>query len=152
MSEGTILGENWKSKSELEKRATIQPVLFHTMGLWPVFMWYTGMCSPNGDQSGQWRSIRMASQWPLIMTSQWVITLLGMPIVKSKWVMMLLGISTVMSLWNNYILMCTRQGITMHNKFSLNKLMLDQSELYKTYILFILSYFTHPLDSWSMPT
>ncbi len=35
------------------------------------------MCSPNGDQSGQWRSISMTSQWPLIMTSQWVMTLHG---------------------------------------------------------------------------
>ncbi len=57
------------------------------------------MCFPNGDQSGQWRSISMTSQWPLIMTSQWVMTLLGMPIVISQWVMMLLGTSIVMSQW-----------------------------------------------------
>ncbi len=30
------------------------------------------MCSLNGDESGQWRSISMTSQWSLIMTSQWV--------------------------------------------------------------------------------
>ncbi len=39
--------------------------------LWPDFMWYTGMWSPNGDQSGQWRSISMTSQWPIFITSQW---------------------------------------------------------------------------------
>ncbi len=33
----------------------------------------------------------MTSQWPLIMTSQWVMTLLGMHIVKLQWVMILLG-------------------------------------------------------------
>ncbi len=41
------------------------------------------MMMMNGDQSGQWRSISMTSQWPPIMTSQWVMTLLRIPIVKS---------------------------------------------------------------------
>ncbi len=50
----------------------------------PVFIWYTRLCSANGDQSGQLRSINMRSQCPLIMTSQWVITLLRMCIVKSQ--------------------------------------------------------------------
>ncbi len=50
--------------------------------LWPVFIWYTGMCSLIGDLSGQWSSISMTSQWPVIMTSQWVMMLLGLPIVK----------------------------------------------------------------------
>ncbi len=67
--------------------------------LWPDFIWYTGMWSLNGDHSGQCRSISMTSQWPLIMTSQWVMTLLGMHIVKSQWVMTLLGTSIVMSQW-----------------------------------------------------
>ncbi len=59
--------------------------------LWALFMWYTGMCSQNRDQSSQWRSI--------IVTSKWVTLLLEMPIVKSKWIMMLLGTSIVMSQW-----------------------------------------------------
>ncbi len=67
--------------------------------LWPDCMSSTGMWSPNGDQSGQWRLISMKSQWPLIMTSQWVMMLLGMHIVKSQWVMTLLGTSIVMSQW-----------------------------------------------------
>ncbi len=67
--------------------------------LWPVFIWYTGMCSPNRDQSGQWRPISMTSQWLLILTSQWIMTLLWMHIVKSQWIMKLLGTSIVMSQW-----------------------------------------------------
>ncbi len=86
-------------------------VLYLYSILWPAFMWYTGMCSPNGDQLGQWRSLSVTSQWPLIMTSQWVMTLIGMPIVKSQWIMMLLGTSTM----SNGIAMCTYHGITMHN-------------------------------------
>ncbi len=39
----------------------------------------------------------MTSQWLLIMTSHWVMTLLGMPIVELQWVMMLLGTAIVMS-------------------------------------------------------
>ncbi len=62
-------------------------------------MWYTGMWSPNGDQSGQCRSISMTLQWPLIMTSQWVMRSLEMCIVKSQWVMTLLGTSIVIPQW-----------------------------------------------------
>ncbi len=36
------------------------------------------MCSPTEDQLCQWRSISKTSHWPLIMTSQCVMTLLGM--------------------------------------------------------------------------
>ncbi len=39
----------------------------------------------------------MTSQMLLILTSQWVMTLLGMPIVKSQGVMMLIETSIVMS-------------------------------------------------------
>ncbi len=35
----------------------------------------------------------------LIMTSQWITRLLGIPIMASQWVMMLLGTSIVMSQW-----------------------------------------------------
>ncbi len=56
--------------------------------------------SPNGDQSCQWRSISMTSQWPLIMTSQCVSnTIARDAFVKSQWVMMLLGTSSVTSQW-----------------------------------------------------
>ncbi len=77
------------------------------------------MCSPNGDQSGQWRSISMTSQLPLIMTSQWVMTLLGMLILKSQWVMMLLRTSKS-HLIGNDVAMCTYHGITMHNNVAMN--------------------------------
>ncbi len=53
----------------------IEHILYYSI-LWPVFMLYTDMCSLNGDQSGQLRSISMTSQWPLIMTSQLVMTML----------------------------------------------------------------------------
>ncbi len=50
--------------------------LFHTMAYFYVIYRYV---------ISEWRSISMTSQWPLIMTSQWVMTLLGMNIVKSQW-------------------------------------------------------------------
>ncbi len=65
--------------------------------LWPIFMWYTGMWSLDGDQSGQCRSTSLLSQWLLIMTSKWIMTLLGMCIVKLQWVVMFLGTTIVMA-------------------------------------------------------
>ncbi len=110
----------------------------------------------------QWRSISMTSQWPLIMTSQWIMTLIGMCIVKSQWVMTLLWTSIVTSQWVNYIAMCTYHGITMHNDFAMNlfyyvfsvlclimillwvvwnknrnKFMFDQSGLENTFVVFV---------------
>ncbi len=67
--------------------------------LWPNLCDIGGMWSLNRDQLGQWRSISMTSHWPVIMTSQWVMTLLGICIIKSRWVMTLLGTSIVTSQW-----------------------------------------------------
>ncbi len=68
--------------------------------LWPIFMWYTGMWSTNGDQSGQRRLISMTSQW----------------------VMLLVEISNVMSQWVMTLpcLLSTYHGITMHNDVAMN--------------------------------
>ncbi len=85
--------------------------------LWPDFMWYACIWSPNGDQPGKWGSISMISQWPFIMTSQWVMMLWGTCIVKSQWVMTLLGTSIVKQQWVD---MCTYHGITMHNDIAMN--------------------------------
>ncbi len=71
------------------KTVKVQIILGQTYGM-PVggivipyydlfLMWYTGMCSLNGDQTGQWKSISMTSQWPVIMTSQWSV------IMTSQW-------------------------------------------------------------------
>ncbi len=75
---------NWCVLPRLTKHSLVLVIL------WPHFMWYTGMWSPNGDQSGQWTSTSITSQWSLIMTSQWLMMLLGMHIVQSQWIMTLL--------------------------------------------------------------
>ncbi len=75
--------------------------------IWPDFMWYAGMWSPNGDQTGQWWSISMTSQWPLIMTSQLAMTLQGTSIVMSQWVI------------NDFALF-TYHCITKHNDIAMN--------------------------------
>ncbi len=67
--------------------------LFHTMARFI-----------NGKVFSEWRSIRSVeiNQWeggPLSMTSQWVITLLGMSIVTSQWLIMLIRTSIVISQW-----------------------------------------------------
>ncbi len=87
--------------------------------LWSDFIWYTGMWSPKWDQSGQWISISMTSQWSLIMTSQWAMMLLGMHIIKSQWVMTLLGTAIVISQWV-MMLLYIYHGITMHNDIAIN--------------------------------
>ncbi len=87
--------------------------------LWPDCMWYTSMWSLKVDQSGHWTSISLTSQWALIMTSQWVMMLLGMHIVKSKCVMTLLGTSIDITMSNN-VAMCIYYGITMHNDVPMN--------------------------------
>ncbi len=95
--------------------------IFITYILWPDVMWYTGMWSPSGDQSGQWRSISMTSQRPFIMTSQWAMTLLRIRIVKSQRIMTLLGTSIVTSQWV-MTLLCVHiyHGITMYNDIAMN--------------------------------
>ncbi len=74
--------------------------------LWPDFMWYTGMWSLNGDQSGQWRSINMTSQWTLINDIR-----MGNDVARD------IHCDVTMS---NDIAMCTYHGITMHNDIAMN--------------------------------
>ncbi len=75
------------------------------------FMWYTCIFSSNRDQSGPEEEFPTdQSVWhhnghSLFMTSQWVMRLLEMSIVKSQWVIMLLGIS-IMTLQLVITLLC----------------------------------------------
>ncbi len=71
----------------------------------PVFMWYWGFCSPNGDQSGQWRSISMTSQWSFI------------DITMDNDVVRDIHCDVTM---NNDIAICTYHSITIHNDVSMN--------------------------------
>ncbi len=62
----------------------------------------------------------MTSKWPLIMTSQWIMTLLGMSIVKitmGKAIVRDIHCDITMS---NDVVMCTYHGITMHNYIAMN--------------------------------
>ncbi len=111
-------------------------------------MW--GMWSLNGDQSGQWRSISMISQWPLIMTSQWAMTLLevhilGMSIVTSQCVMMLHHCITIYNdiyCYEHFLvcILCSMPNCVIllwvvWNK-NKNKVMFDQSGLASTFVDF----------------
>ncbi len=54
------------------------------------------------------------------MTSQWVMTLLGMCIVKSQWVMTIARDIHCDVTMSNDVAMCTYHGITMHNDVAVN--------------------------------
>ncbi len=77
------------------------------------FLCHTMAMFCNGDQSGQWRSVSLTSQWPLIMISQWVLTLLGMHIVKSQWVLIFAREIHCDVTMSNDLLMCIYHGIKM---------------------------------------
>ncbi len=57
---------------------------------------------------------------PLRMASQWVMTLLEMPIVISQWVMLLLRTSILDLTKINNVVIYGSQGITMHNAIDMN--------------------------------
>ncbi len=59
----------------------------------------------------------MTSQWPLIMTAQWVMTLLGMHILKSQWVMTFAKDIHCNVTISNDVAMCTYHGVTIHNDY-----------------------------------
>ncbi len=117
----------------------------------------------------KWRSMRPVeiNQYKItmipLMTSQWAMTLLGMPTVKSQWVIMLLGTTNCDVTMRNGISMCTYHDIIMHNDVTMklfyyvfsalclivlfyewvvwnenkNKFMFDQSMLENTFIVFV---------------
>ncbi len=84
-------------------------------------MWCTGMWSLNWDQSGQWSSLSMTSQWPLIMTSQWVKWCytrdVHFEITMDNDVARDIRCDVTMS---NDIAMVIYQCITMHNDIAIN--------------------------------
>ncbi len=99
-------------------------VMIYYSILWPVFTWYTGKCSLNGDQPdrgpysgdqsvrGIHYDITIGLQGMFIVTSQWVMMLLRTSIVMSQWVMALLCVRSIASqciltlLWSSHVLLC----------------------------------------------
>ncbi len=88
--------------------------------LWHQFMWYTGMWSPNGDQSGQWK----INQYYITMVSHYDITMCN----YVTW-----DVHCELTMGNdidrdihcnitmiNDIAMYTYHGITMHDDVTMN--------------------------------